>query len=96
MTVVGAAFSSEIAAQAAEREVVEQLALDPRSIDRAPLGAVGRRSDGRIIVAARISRQALPEAISILVRHGGEIVTGMSAPGATGGIRVEAETRART
>ena len=75
MMVVGAAFTSVTAARAARLELIEQLAIDPGSVNQAPLGAVGRRSDGRQIVAARIPRRDLPEATQILVRHGGRIVT---------------------
>ena len=96
MTVVGAAFTTSAAARAAERELIELLAIEPGCINRAPLGAVGRRSEGRSIVAARISRQSVAEATRILVRHGGEIVTTVSAlPGAeiAAGVEAKATTR---
>lgn len=75
MMVVGAAFTSATAARAAQRELIDQLAIDPGAVNQAPLGAVGRRSEGRLIVAARIPRRDLPEATQILERHGGKIVT---------------------
>lgn len=95
MTVLGAAFSSESAASAAERELVEQLHIDPGCLDRAPLGAVGRTSEGRLILAARLPHRVLPEAARIIARHGGEIVTENSAPTTTYGIGVEAESPTR-
>ena len=78
--VVGAAFTSATAARAARRELIEQLAVDPGAVNQAPLGAVGRRSEGRLIVAARIPRRDLPEATQILERHGGTIVTRPDQP----------------
>lgn len=97
MTIVGAAFSSDMAARLAELELVEQLALDPRAVDRAPSGAAGCRSEGRTIVAARLRKVDLPEATRILVRHGGEIVTEIAVPNRpTSTLTVAARTRRRT
>ena len=59
---------------------MRRLAIDPGSVNQAPLGAVGRRSEGRLIVAARVSPQVLPEATQILKRHGGRIVTRPDQP----------------
>ncbi|MEA2622078.1 MAG: hypothetical protein QOH61_988 [Chloroflexota bacterium] len=80
MTVVGAAFSSEAEARAAEKELAERFALDEGSLERAPLGAVGSPSEGRLIVAARIPSGSVPEASKIIERHGGEIVTEVALP----------------
>jgi hypothetical protein len=90
MTVVGAAFSSKSAARAAEHELTERLGLDPRAMELAPLGAVGRLTEDRHIVAAHVPATAVPEATQIIIRHGGEIVTEVSHAPSTGVVRTEA------
>lgn len=95
MIVVGAAFSSESAARAAEHELSERLGIDPQAMELAPLGAVGRKAEERLIVAAHVPAQAIPEATRIIARHGGEIVTDITRPSPTGVDREEAGAEAR-
>jgi hypothetical protein len=95
MTIVGAAFSSESAARAAEHDLTEQLGLAPGAMELAPLGAVGRKSEDRHIVAAHVPATAIQQATQIIVRHGGVIVTEVSRAAPTGVGRTEAGAPAR-
>ena len=74
MVVVGAAFSADAATQAA-RALAQLPEVAPNAIARAPLGAVGRLSEGKVLVAVCITEGALDEVARIVDQFGGEIVT---------------------
>ena len=74
MVVVGAAFTADAAGLAA-RALARLPDVTPEAIARAPLGAVGRVSEGKVLVAVCISEGAVDEVARIVDQFGGEIVT---------------------
>jgi hypothetical protein len=80
MVVVGAAFTARAAPDAA-RALAQLPGLDPKAIARAPLGAVGRVSEGMVLVAVCISERAIDQVARIVDQFGGQIVSRASYPG---------------
>ena len=80
MVVVGAAFTAGTAPDAA-RALAQLPGLDPKAIARAPLGAVGRASEGMVLVAVCISERAVDQVARIVDQFGGQIVSRASYPG---------------
>jgi hypothetical protein len=79
MVVVAAAFPAHVAGDAA-RELATLPDVSPGDIARAPLGAVGRPSDGKILVAVRITDSAIDDVARIVDQYGGTIVTRATDP----------------
>src|SRR4051794_38743885 len=74
MVVVGAAFAADAAGHAA-RALARLPYVAPDAIARAPLGAVGRAAEGKVLVAVRVAEAAIEEVARIVDQLGGEIVT---------------------
>jgi len=79
MIVVGAAFTAD-AARDAVRALAQLPYVAPNAIARAPLGAVGRASDGKVLVAVCIAEVAADEVARIVDQFGGQIVSRMRYP----------------
>jgi hypothetical protein len=79
MVVVGAAFTAD-AARAVTRALAQLPDIEPNAIARAPLGAVGRASEGKVLVAVCIAERAEDEVARIVDEFGGEIVSRTSYP----------------
>jgi hypothetical protein len=74
MIVVGAAFTADAARHAAQA-LARLPDVAPNAIARAPLGAVGRVSEGKFLVAVCVTDGALDEVARIIEEFGGEIVS---------------------
>jgi hypothetical protein len=86
MVVVGAAFTAAAARDAA-RALAQLPGVAPDAIAHAPLGAVGRASEGKIIVAVCIAERGkervtriVDQVTRIVDHYGGEIVTRATYP----------------
>jgi hypothetical protein len=79
MVVVGAAFTAR-AARGAAQALAQLPDVAPNAIARAPLGAVGRASDGKILVAVCIAEAAFEKVARIVNEFGGEIVSRYTFP----------------
>jgi hypothetical protein len=79
MVVVGAAFSADAARDAA-RAIARLPDVAPNAVARAPLGAVGRVSEGMVLVAVCVSEQTVEEVARIIDEFGGQIVSRQSYP----------------
>ena len=79
MVVVGAAFTAG-AARGAARALAQLPEVAPNAIARAPLGAVGRASEGKILVAVCVAEGAFEEVARVVSEFGGEIVSRQSYP----------------
>jgi hypothetical protein len=79
MIVIGAAFAAGAARDAA-RALAQLPDIAHDSIARAPLGAVGRASEGKVLVAVCIAEGAVDEVARIVNQFGGEIVTRATYP----------------
>jgi hypothetical protein len=86
MVVLGAAFTAD-AARDAVRALAQLPDVAPNAIARAPLGAVGRVSEGKVLVAVCITERAVEQVARIVREYGGEIVT--RAPYPEGNRRTE-------
>jgi hypothetical protein len=75
LLVLGARFADPTAALDAERALTRLSGIGPSRVSRAPLGAVGRASDGAVIVAVRLTPERLAEVRQLLEVRGGQIVT---------------------
>jgi len=79
MVVVGAAFTAG-AARGAARALAQLPDVAPDAIARAPLGAVGRASEGKVLVAVCVAERGFDEVARVVSEFGGEIVSRHTYP----------------
>ncbi len=79
MVVVGAAFTADAALDAAQA-LAQLPGVGPNAIARAPLGAVGRLSEGMVLLAVCVPEHVVDQVARIVEVYGGEIVSRTSYP----------------
>lgn len=75
MLVVGVAFRDTHAASRAEQALARFPGVRPDTIAHAPLGAVGRRSRGEVVVAVCVKQESLPDVKRLVTQLAGHVVT---------------------